>query len=456
MKTFIKGFILTMLLGIGTLLLTDQASAHGYVKEPASRAFVCSLEKQIIGWSAATEKCGKVVDSPQSVEYLKGFPISGPPDGRIASGNGGLGQIDYGLDKQTADYWAKQDIHGGLTTFTWHYTAAHRTSKWHYYITKKGWNPDKPLTRADFELIGTVQHDGSSASTNLSHEINVPTDRNGYHVILAVWDVFDTANAFYNVIDVNLINSDVEDTDAPSAPTNLNTSKVTDNTVELYWKASNDDVGVKEYKVYRNNVEVGSTSNTTFTDKNLIANTAYEYSVTAIDFSGKSSPRSKVVKVTTQSPSSEEKPPIPTGLHTMKVTADSVELMWTKSDDNVKEYEVYRNNKKIANIFGTMYTDSGLKANTSYNYSIKAINVSGIASDTSKELTVKTKEADVIEPSEYRVFKLGSISNPVFYGKGEIIEYKGKLFQVLQQHYNYGDYNWSPDIEPSLWKPYRP
>ena len=26
----------------------------------------------------------------------------------------------------------------------------------------------------------------------------------GYHVILAVWDVADTANAFYNVIDVDV------------------------------------------------------------------------------------------------------------------------------------------------------------------------------------------------------------------------------------------------------------
>ena len=51
-----------------------------------------------------------------------------------------------------------------------------------------------------------MQHDGSAASNHLTHKINVPTDRSGYHVILAVWDVADTANAFYNVIDVNLIN----------------------------------------------------------------------------------------------------------------------------------------------------------------------------------------------------------------------------------------------------------
>ena len=68
-----------------------------------------------------------------------------------------------------------------------------------------------------------MQHDGSAASNNLTHKINVPTDRSGYHVILAVWDVADTANAFYNVIDVNLINDVKPDIEAPSIPNGLQT-----------------------------------------------------------------------------------------------------------------------------------------------------------------------------------------------------------------------------------------
>ncbi len=57
-------------------------------------------------------------------------------------------------------------------------------------------------------------------------------DRSGYHVILAVWDVADTANAFYNVIDVNLINDVKPDIEAPSIPNGLQTQKVTANSVE--------------------------------------------------------------------------------------------------------------------------------------------------------------------------------------------------------------------------------
>ena len=85
-------------------------------------------------------------------------------------------------------------------------------------------------------------------SNNLTHKINVPTDRSGYHVILAVWDVADTANAFYNVIDVNLINDVKPDIEAPSIPNGLQTQKVTANSVELTWNASTDNVGVKDIK----------------------------------------------------------------------------------------------------------------------------------------------------------------------------------------------------------------
>ncbi|TKI83198.1 chitin-binding protein, partial [Bacillus cereus] len=85
----------------------------------------------------------------------------------------------------------------------------------------------------DFEPIGTVKHDDSAASNNLSHKINVPTDRSGYHVILAVWDVADTVNAFYNVIDVNLINNEKPDTEAPTQLSGVQVVKATSNSVEL-------------------------------------------------------------------------------------------------------------------------------------------------------------------------------------------------------------------------------
>lgn len=206
-NAIIKSLIIAGISLGGLVFSQNDVFAHGYVKSPVSRGYMGSLEKNTIGWSAAFAKYGNVISNPQSLEYTKGFPVGGPSDGRIASAEAGMGQIgDYVLDEQNTTRWTKNNIKGGENTFTWEYTAPHSTSKWHYYITKKGWDPNQPLKRSDFELIGEVEHDGSSAKNNLSHKINVPTDRNGYNVILAVWDVADTDNAFYNVIDVNLQN----------------------------------------------------------------------------------------------------------------------------------------------------------------------------------------------------------------------------------------------------------
>ncbi|QHZ48551.1 chitin-binding protein [Bacillus sp. NSP9.1] len=181
----------------GLLFIPQQAFAHGFVEKPESRAALCSESYGLLNLN-----CGSVMYEPQSLEAKKGFPQDGPADGQIASAGGLFGGI---LDQQSENRWFKHIMTGGVHTFTWTYTAPHKTSQWHYYITKKDWDPNQPLKRADFEAIGTIEHDGSPASNHLSHQIEVPQDRQGYHVILAVWDVADTENAFYQAIDVQLV-----------------------------------------------------------------------------------------------------------------------------------------------------------------------------------------------------------------------------------------------------------
>lgn len=184
-----------------TALSTIEVSAHGYISQPISRGYQGNLEKDK-NWSAAFEKYGAVINEPQSLEAPKGYPTGGPADGRIASANGAVG--DFKLDQQSASFWTKQTLTTGPNDFTWKFTANHSTSKWHYYITKTGWNQNKPLSRDEFEFIGEVDNNGNSSATTPTHTINIPSNRLGYHVILAVWDVADTTNAFYNVIDANI------------------------------------------------------------------------------------------------------------------------------------------------------------------------------------------------------------------------------------------------------------
>lgn len=429
MKKKLVGLALmsTVIAGGMGLFSADEANAHGYVEKPAARGYQGSLEKNTLGWAAALEKYGAVITNPQSIEFDKGFPQAGPADGHIASAEGGKGQIgDLVLDSTGANRWKKTDINSGLNTFTWEYTAPHSTTKWHYYMTKVGWNPEKPLARADFELIGEVKHDGSAASNNKSHQIVVPENRSGYNVILAIWDVADTPNAFYNVIDVNVKGegeTTPPDEETPATPTKVKASEVTTSSLKLTW---NTVANVKEYNVYRDGKKVGTVGGNQFNDEKLAEKTTYAYQVEAVGTNGKISEKSAVVKATTQSSEVEDdqKPTAPTGVHSMETTENSVDLMWTKSTHflGVKNYEVYRDGKKIATTEKTNFKDTGLKANTTYKYTVKAISVGGNVSATSDAFSVKTKE-DSNQQTTWEADKIYTAGNKVFYND---LEYEAK------------------------------
>ncbi|WP_342503572.1 lytic polysaccharide monooxygenase [Lysinibacillus sp. FSL L8-0126] len=427
--------------GIMGISMAPNAYAHGFVEKPASRAALCSQN-----YGALNLMCGNIMYEPQSLEAPKGFPQSGPADGKIASAGGLFGGI---LDQQTADRWFKNTITGGSNTFTWKYTAPHLTSKWHYYITKKGWNPNKPLNRADLELIATVEHNGSAASNNLTHTINVPTDRSGYHILLAVWDVADTSNAFYNVIDVNLVNNGNVDIEAPTQPNGLHTTKVTSNSAELKWSPSTDNVSVKEYQILRDNKVVGVVPGTTFTDKNLKPSTKYTYTVKAVDAAGNVSNESESIVVETMHTAPDtEAPTQPTALHTMGVTSSSADLMWSASEDNVAvdHYVIYQGTQAdqmsvVGTSKTTSFMDMNLQSNTTYMYAVTAVDAAGNESIKSSILTVTTKDLGA-SYEQWSPFKA--------YTKGDKVEYQGKIYVAVQSYQGYGDPNWINAL--SLWK----
>ncbi|MBB1252727.1 lytic polysaccharide monooxygenase auxiliary activity family 9 protein [Streptomyces alkaliterrae] len=189
------------LLGVGmaataVLATGGGAQGHGYSEAPTSRQSHCA--------KGAVTNCGAIQWEPQSVEGPKGFPARGPQDGTIcAGGNGRFAQ----LDDPRGGNWPTTKLRPGQGyTFNWRMTAPHRTSEFQYYITKNGWDPSKRLTRADLEPqpFMTVPMGGRQPAYNESHQGTVPTGKSGKHIILGVWNIYDTANAFYACADVEL------------------------------------------------------------------------------------------------------------------------------------------------------------------------------------------------------------------------------------------------------------
>ncbi|QFI38714.1 hypothetical protein FR932_13065 [Moritella marina ATCC 15381] len=193
----------TMLASFGALTVAALAPtlvfAHGYVAgEFPSRVNLCHST------NGSKNDCASASYDRQSLEAPKGFPTTGPVDGKIASAQKG-GSFDV-LDQQSSNKWYKTKIQAGQNDFHWFSTANHKTTDYVYYITKPGWDQNAPLTRASFDLANpfcVINMDGQQPPKDLgdAHSCTVP-ERSGYQVILSVWTIDDTANAFYNVIDV--------------------------------------------------------------------------------------------------------------------------------------------------------------------------------------------------------------------------------------------------------------
>jgi len=98
------------------------------------------------------------------------------------------------------------------------------------------------------------------------------------------------ANPFVNHPEyAALIWNPVPDTQAPSDPTNLVASNPTDNSINLSWTASTDNVSVISYDIYQSGVNLYNTVTTSFVVTGLSANTNYCFTVRANDGSGNTS-----------------------------------------------------------------------------------------------------------------------------------------------------------------------
>src|SRR5579885_3475394 len=89
------------------------------------------------------------------------------------------------------------------------------------------------------------------------------------------------------------------DTTPPSVPTGITATAVSSAQINLSWTASTDNVGVVGYRVFRNGVQVGSTTALSYTDTGLAAATSYTYTVAAFDAAGNVSAQSTGTTATT-------------------------------------------------------------------------------------------------------------------------------------------------------------
>jgi Fibronectin type III domain len=132
------------------------------------------------------------------------------------------------------------------------------------------------------------------------------------------------------------------DKSAPTTPTNLVVTAITENTVSLQWNPSTDNSGKFSYRVKINDLNRSSTllatvsqTQTTYTVQYLVPFGSYSFAIFAVDGSGNRSSDSNLVTADTPG---DTIPPSAPFLQATPLGPSQVQLTWTKSVDNRPNY----------------------------------------------------------------------------------------------------------------------
>ncbi len=184
------------------------------------------------------------------------------------------------------------------------------------------------------------------------------------------------------------------DTTAPSTPTGLVATAVSSSRINLAWAASSDNVSVAGYRIYRNGVQIGIASGTSYASTGLAPATTYTYTVVAYDAAGNVSAASAAASATTHSAPSPDTtaPSTPTGLTATAASSSQINLAWAASTDNVQVtgYRIFRNGVQIGTSSTTSYAATGLNAGTTYSFTVRAYDAAGNVSAASSAASATT------------------------------------------------------------------
>jgi len=119
--------------------------------------------------------------------------------------------------------------------------------------------------------------------TTTSYNVTGLTAATAYTFYVKAKDAAGNVSAASSTISATTTSA--TDTQAPTAPTSLAFSNITQTSATLSWTASTDNVGVTGYKIYKNGILLGTATSTTYSLTGLTAATTYTLAVAAYDAS---------------------------------------------------------------------------------------------------------------------------------------------------------------------------
>ncbi|MFI1157991.1 lytic polysaccharide monooxygenase [Streptomyces sioyaensis] len=187
-----------------TVLTASPAAAHGSMTDPVSRVSACYAEGPESPRSAAC-KAAVQIGGTQALYDWNGVRDGNAggkskqkiPNGKLCS----AGDATYkGLDLPRAD-WPSSRMRAGRHTFHYKATAPHKGS-FELYLTKKSYDPTKPLKWSDLESTPFAKvTDPKLTNGEYVFDGKVPA-RSGRQLIYSIWQRSDSPEAFYTCSDV--------------------------------------------------------------------------------------------------------------------------------------------------------------------------------------------------------------------------------------------------------------
>lgn len=181
--------------------------------------------------------------------------------------------------------------------------------------------------------------------------------------------------------------------------------------VLLSWTASS---GAAQYRVGRDGVTIGTTTDRTFTDTTVTAGHAYSYTISALNGSG--STESNTLPVTAPACVS------PPGAFAVSASAfctngaapsPAVHVTWTASS-NASTYVVNRNGAAYSGTFASTklaFDDLTVSVGQTYTYTVTATNSGGTTLSSGQSVTIASSTCAVVTPPSSALLSVNTICN---------------------------------------------
>lgn len=191
----------------------------------------------------------------------------------------------------------------------------------------------------------------------------------------------------------------------PLKPTGFVASSINFSSINFKWNSSTDNIGVVGYNLFLNDEKIGfkQISDTVYKLTDLMPSTQYNFKLIAYDYAGNAS-EPALLSVSTLTDS--ESPTTPVLYPTTQRSSSEIAINWYVSSDNtgIAYYDLYNKGVLLIGkipaheyvgipIEGDymLYKVTGLDANTSYEFTLKAVDFGGNESGFSNKLEMSTE-----------------------------------------------------------------